>query len=139
MKAIPVTVFASICFLLVLGRGQDQFNRFSRGPVQEERQEEQYMKEEQTNEIYITHIVKSKAEEEIADIKWLKKAAAKVIERGASYFNVLDQSSSQRFVKEKGRNMTVIEGVVRIENDPMYSQYDAHEINKLVVDDSGAL
>lgn len=71
----------------------------------------------------------------IADIKWMKKAAETARNSGIPYFNVLEHKISRRFVKKLGKSLTTIEGVIELDNDPMRAEYDAQEIEALVLTD----
>lgn len=81
----------------------------------------------------ITYRVSSARSEPVADIIWMKKAAEVATEEGIPYFNVLEQKVSKRFVREAGRELSVIEGIIELDPDPMRAEFDAHEIESLVL------
>ena len=81
----------------------------------------------------IIYKVNSPEEEPIADIIWMKKAAAVAKDAGVPYFNVLEQNARKRFVKEYNSELSVVEGTIELEKDPMRAEFDAVEIESLVL------
>ena len=57
----------------------------------------------------------------IADILWFQKAAEIALEHKIPWFNVLQEQINQ----------DQVEGIIRLERDPMMAEYDAHEILSL--------
>lgn len=92
---------------------------------------------EEENTFKITYKVPSLKEESIADIIWMKKAAEVAKEEGVGYFNVLDQKISKRYVKKHDIELSVIEGVIQLDPDPMRGEFDAQEIASLVLTETG--
>ncbi|HXH73583.1 MAG TPA: hypothetical protein VNJ08_01360 [Bacteriovoracaceae bacterium] len=137
MKVTHFALFSAVCLLFVIGRPDKVLNRMSEGPSiqEEERQEEQYYEEASSSEIRVTFKVSSLKEESVADIIWLKKAAELALENGSAYFNITDQNISRRFVRKENVQLSVIDGYIKLENDPMTAEYDAHEIAELVLTD----
>ncbi len=104
--------------------------------TQVERQEEEEVIEEgEVNTFTIRYEVKHPDEEAIADILWIKKAAAVAQDAGVPYFNVVKQTVTRRFVPEHNQKLSVIVGTIQLDNDPMAAEYDAEEIEALVLSD----
>lgn len=100
-----------------------------------EAQEEAPMEEvlEEINTYKVTYESKSPSEEAIADIIWMKKAAEIAKDAGIPYFNVLEQKIRKKFVKKFNKELSVVEGVIELDNDPMRAEFDAQEIESLVL------
>ena len=62
------------------------------------------------------------------DILWFQKAAELANEKKIQWFNVVKQSIST----------TSIEGIIKLERDPMKAEYDANEILSLELSDEVA-
>lgn len=99
--------------------------------VQHEQVEMQ--EEEEINTFEIIYESKSPREEAIADIIWMKKAAETARDAGIPYFNVLKQKIRKRYVPKFKTELSVVEGVIQLDNDPMRAEYDANEIEALVL------
>lgn len=84
----------------------------------------------------ITYRVTNPRQEKMADIIWMKKAAAVAKSEGIPYFNVLEQNTSKEFVRSADRQLPVIEGVIELDPDPMHAEFDAQEIESLVLIDA---
>lgn len=125
-----VIIVAALMFLI------PQMNK-ERRPFEKQAQEEAPMGEmlEEYNTYKISYSVQRPQEEPIADIIWMKKAAEVAHRAGIPYFNVLSQKISKRFVKRYDRNLSVVTGVIQLDNDPMRAEYDANEIESLVLTD----
>lgn len=104
---------------------------------QREMQEEAPMEEmlETPNTYKITYEVQSPNEEPIADIIWMKKAAEVAQNAGIPYFNVLEQKVRKQYVKKFKSQLSVVEGVIELDNDPMRAEFDAVEIESLVLNE----
>jgi hypothetical protein len=89
--------------------------------------------DERENTFKITYRAESPQEDPIADIVWMKKAAALSQEEGIPYFNVLEQEIYQEFDEEQSREVTVVEGIIELDKDPMRAEFDAQEIQSLVL------
>lgn len=72
-------------------------------------------------------------ESSVADILWLKKAAEIAMDAGVPHFNVRQKKMSQEFNRKVQRRLSVVEGVIELDNDPMSAEYDAQEILALVL------
>lgn len=105
--------------------------------LERQAQEEAPMEEmlEEYNTFKVTYTVMRPQEEPIADIIWMKKAAEVAQRAGIPYFNVLKQDITKRFNKKHNRELSVVEGVIQLDNDPMRAEYDAYEIESLVLTD----
>lgn len=125
-----VVIIAALMFLIPSMRKDN--SAFER-----EMQEEAPMEEmlETANTYKITYEVQTPKEEPLADIIWMKKAAEVAQNAGVPYFNVLEQKVRKQFVKKYKTNLSVVEGVIELDNDPMRAEFDALEIESLVLNE----
>lgn len=123
-----IVVIAALMFL-VPGMKHDQ-RTFER-----EAQEEAPMEEmlDDPNTYKITYEAQKPSEEAVVDIIWMKKAAKVAKDAGVPYFNVLEQKMTRRFVEKYRTKLPVLEGVIELDNDPMRAEFDAQEIESLVL------
>lgn len=123
-----IVIVAALMFLVpTMKKDQTAFER----EAQEEAPMEEVM--EEANTYKVTYEVSKPSEEPIADILWMKKAAEVARDAGIPYFNVLEQKMSKRFVQKHKTELTVVEGVIELDNDPMRAEFDAEEIDGLVL------
>lgn len=125
-----VVITAALMFLVpTMKKDNQSFER--------EMQEEAPMEEmlETPNTYKITYEVQSPKEEAIADIIWMKKAAEVAQNAGIPYFNVLEQKVRKQYVKKFKSQLSVVEGVIELDNDPMRAEFDAQEIESLVLNE----
>ncbi len=125
-----VVITAALMFLIpTMKKDNKAFER--------EMQEEAPMEEmlETPNTYKITYEVQSPKEEAVADIIWMKKAAEVAQNAGIPYFNVLDQKVRKQYVKKFKSQLSVVEGVIELDNDPMRAEFDAVEIESLVLNE----
>lgn len=125
-----VIIIAALMFLIPsLKKDNKAFER--------EMQEESPMKEvsEAPNTYKISYEVLSPKEEALADIIWMKKAAEVAQNAGIPYFNVLEQKVRKQFVEKYKTNLSVVEGMIELDNDPMRAEFDALEIESLVLNE----
>jgi hypothetical protein len=122
-----VVIIAALMFLMPKMFGEK--SAFER-QAQEESPTEML---EAPNTYKITYEVKSPQEEGVADIIWMKKAAEVAQNAGIPYFNVLEQKVRKQFVKKYNTNLSLVEGVIELDNDPMRAEFDALEIESLVL------
>lgn len=125
-----IVIVAALMFLI------PQMNKEKSGfarQAQEEAPVEEMLEEHNTYKV--TYTVMRPQEEPIADIIWMKKAAEVAQRAGIPYFNVLKQEFSKRFVAKYDRELSVVTGVIQLDNDPMRAEYDANEIESLVLTD----
>lgn len=117
-----VIILAALMFLIPSMKKE-------RTAFEREAQEEAPMEEvlEEPNTYKVIYQVKKPSEENIADILWMKKAAEIAQDAGIPYFNVIEQ----KMKRENGKK--VIEGVIELDNDPMRAEFDATEIESLVL------
>lgn len=126
-----VVVMAALLFLIPTMRNENrQFER----QEQEEAPIERNLEDNYT--FRVTFEVTRPEEEAIADIIWMKKAAEIAQDEGIPYFNVLEQHTTSRFVKSAGLELSVIDGVIQLDRDPMRAEFDANEIESLVLTES---
>lgn len=125
-----IVIVAALMFLI------PQMNKKNTG-LQRQAQEEAPQEEmlEEYNTYKVTYTVTRPQEEPIADIIWMKKAAEVAQRAGIPYFNVLKQEFSKRFVRKYDRELSTVTGVIQLDNDPMRAEYDANEIESLVLTD----
>lgn len=125
-----VVIIAALMFLIPsMKKDNSAFER----EMQEEAPIEEML--ETANTYKITYEVQSPKEEPLADIIWMKRAAEVAQNAGIPYFNVLEQKVRKQFVKKYNTNLSVVEGVIELDNDPMRAEFDALEIESLVLNE----
>ena len=126
-----VVIVAALLFLLPNMRQEQR-------ALERQEQEEVPMEEmlATPNSYRITYESQSPEEEPIVDIIWMKKAAEVSKDAGIPYFNVLDQKVRKQFVKKYQTELSVVEGVIELDNDPMRAEFDAQEIESLILTDT---
>lgn len=130
LSVFLVVIVAALAFLIPqMHRNQNQ-DMFARQAQEEAPMEEI---EDAPHTYKITYEVTNPRQEPLADIIWMKKAAEVARDAGIPYFNVLRQVISKRFVRQHDRQLSVVEGVIQLDNDPMRAEYDANEIESLVL------
>lgn len=125
-----VVIIAALMFLIP---SMKKDNKAFERQMQEEAPMEEVL--ETPNTYKITYEVQSPKEEALADIIWMKKAAEVAQNAGVPYFNVLEQKVRKQFVKKYKTNLSVVEGVIELDNDPMRAEFDALEIESLVLNE----
>jgi hypothetical protein len=123
-----VVVVAALMFLIPSMKNEDP--AFER-QAQEEAPMEEMLADDNTYKII--YEVSSPKEEGVADIIWMKKAAEVAQNAGVPYFNVLEQKINKRYDKDHKKNFSVVEGVIELDYDPMRAEFDAQEIESLVL------
>lgn len=126
-----IVIIAALMFLIPTMRNEQR--EFEREAQEEAPIEEMIGEESHTYKVLFES--RSPEEEKIADILWMKKAAETATDAGIPYFNVLKQKMTKRFVPKLNREVSVVEGVIQLDNDPINAEYDAHEIESLVLTD----
>jgi hypothetical protein len=101
--------------------------------AQEEEPRRGALTEDEALTFRVTLEVHRREDEGIADILWMKKAAAVALSAGIPYFNVREQRIRSR--PADGGALPVVDGVIALDEDPMRAEYDAHEIDALVLPD----
>lgn len=126
-----VVVMAALLFLIPTMRQESR-------PMERQEQEEAPIEQvmEESNTFKITYEVSKPEEEGLADIIWMKRAAEVAKDEGIPYFNVLEQHTTKRFVESANMELSVVEGVIQLDKDPMRAEFDANEIESLVLTDS---
>lgn len=131
-----VVVVAALMFLIPTMKKDRQPEYFEREAQEEAPIEE--MMDDEVNTYKVVYEVRNPSEEAVADIIWMKQAAQVARDAGIPYFNVKKQEIKKRFVGKYKQKLSVIEGVIELDNDPMRAEYDANEIESLVLTDSEA-
>lgn len=124
-----IVIVAALMFLI------PQMNKENSGPKRQAQEEAPAEMLEEYNTYKVTYTVTRPQEEPIADIIWMKKAAEVAQRAGVPYFNILKQEFSKRFVRKYDRELSTVTGVIQLDNDPMRAEYDANEIESLVLTD----
>jgi len=128
LTSFVVVILAALFFLIpMMNQEQSAFER----EAQEESPMEKVLGEENTYKI--TYEVERPEDESIADILWMKLAAEMALEQKIPYSTVLDQEIYKVRDEETGEEQTIVEGVIQLDSDPMRAEYDAHEIQSLVL------
>lgn len=103
--------------------------------AQEEVTAQEMMEEGESLTYTVSYTAKSPQEDKIADIIWMKKAAGVAQDAGVPYFNVVNQKIRKKFVERYNMELSTVEGVIQLDNDPMNAEFDAHEIENLILSD----
>lgn len=128
LTSFVVVLVAALLFLIpMMNQEQSAFER----EAQEESPMERILGQENTYKI--TYEVENPEDEAIADILWMKLAAEMALEQKIPYFNVLAQDIYKVKDEETGQEQTMVEGVIQLDPDPMRAEFDAHEIESLVL------
>lgn len=124
-----IVIIAALMFLIPTMK-KEQVVTYEREAQEEDPLEE--ISDTELNTFKISYQVMSPDEEPVADIIWMKKAAEVARDEGVPYFNVVKQDIRKRFVKKYNMELSVIEGVIQLDNDPMRAEFDANEIESLI-------
>jgi hypothetical protein len=136
MRITPFLVVVAFALIFLVPMMQKE-NLVSERQAQEE--EVIAIDPEVGQEIKTLHVrfdVHHPEEAPIADIIWMKKAAEVAVDSGTPYFNILKQEIRHRFSKKFKMDLPVVQGIIQLEDDPMKAQYDAHEIENLILSNS---
>lgn len=126
-----IVIVAALLFLIPM---MNKEKEVSLRQAQEEVPSEEIMTGPHTYKII--YEVQVPKDEPIADIIWMKKAAEVAQEAGIPYFNVLKQKVRKQYVHKYKTDLSVVEGIIQLDNDPMRAEFDAQEIESLVLTDS---
>lgn len=125
-----IVLFASVLFLYPIIKNE-------KSPMRQEQEENTRRPSEgSTRTFKIVYEVPSPQEEQLADIFWLRYAAEVAMESGTPYFNIVNQSIRKNFSQRYQVNLSIIEGLIELEYDPMEAEYDAHEIESFFMGNS---
>jgi hypothetical protein len=138
MKKSEMMVLLIACLLFAIGMPSKTSTPeyADQGPQKQEQQAEEAEPEVGMAPDESYHVIyksKSVSENKIADVIWLKEAAKVALDAGIPYFNVIHQKTRREFDPHQRKSFKVVEGRIRLDNDPMASQYDANEIMSLVL------
>jgi hypothetical protein len=131
MKLTGFMVVLLVALLFLIPTMQSEHEPNTEVQAQEESPVEKIL--EQENTYKIIYRAKSPQEDPIADIVWMKKAAEVSQDAGIPYFNVLEQEIYQEYDQEQSREVTVVEGIIELDKDPMRAEFDAQEIQSLIL------
>lgn len=120
-----IVILASLMFLIPTMKQK-------KGEIEIQAQEEE-ANHFQDKSYLVIYEAKGIEEESIADILWLKKAAAIALEHDRPYFSIKDQSIKKKFNKKQSRDLSIIEGRIELNSDPVKSEYDAYVIEDLIL------
>ena len=140
MKATHFALLVGVCLLIVMGRPH-LYERQFENPGIERQEEEAFAEEEMVDEkvkgitLDVRYQIQNPKDEALRDILWLKRAAEVALENGTPYFYVIEQKSTKEFSRKNNTELSIMEGVIELESDPMAAEYDAHEILSLVLTD----
>lgn len=129
-----IVIVAALMFLIPTMKKEQKDTEYFEREAQEEAPLEEMM--EGANTYKVRYEVNTPSEEAMADIIWMKKAAEVAHDAGIPYFNVRDQKITKRYVAKYKQKLSVVEGVIELDNDPMRAEYDAHEIDSLVLNEN---
>jgi hypothetical protein len=100
----------------------------------EDQKQEQVESSLQEKRFRIIYEVQNPVEEPMADIIWIKKAAEVSRDAGTPYFNIIQTKIRKKFVKRYNMDLSVVEGIIELKEDPLKAEYDAYEIDQLIIE-----
>jgi hypothetical protein len=130
MRSTDLIIIAVVLFLFLLGRPGESIRhqrQAQEAPAQE------LIVELEPRSFQLIFEVEEQEEGPIADILWLKRAAQLAIENDLPYFNVAEMEIERRVNPDTNQEITVVEGIVRLENDALKAEYDAFVIEDLAL------
>lgn len=102
----------------------------------EDQQRQEYLPYERVEDThYIVYEILDPSMEKVADIEWFKKAAEQAIDYGLPNFNILYRSTVRHYSIEAKKEVDAIEGTIQLLPDAMGTDYDAHEILALDINE----
>lgn len=122
-----IIVIAAVIFLVPIKKNQ------SAAPRVEAQEEAPQNSQKIIRRFKLTYEVTNPRLEEIADIIWMKKAAEVAIDAGIPFFNIVEQKKTRRFIRNAGQKFSFIQGIIELDPDPMRAEFDAQEIESLVL------
>lgn len=134
MKLTEFMVIVAAALLFLVPTMKKEQNSMSNNlQAQEERPDRREIIAGEPRSFKITLKVVNPRQESVADIVWMKKAAEVAQREGIPYFNVIEQNTTKRFVRSANQQLSVIEGIIELDPDPMRAEFDAQEIESLVL------
>lgn len=130
MRVIPFLFVVAIALLFLMTI--EEKGR----PRQDREAQEEDPRDRAVQTLQIRYSALSPMEAPIADIIWMKKASEMALSMGTPYFNVLTQKIIYRFSSKYKMDLPVVHGIIQLENDPMKAEFDAHEIENLILSNS---
>ena len=134
MRTIPFLFVIAMALLFLMTIGKKEGPEIRKQAQEEDPRERRGGQEVQT--LHIRYAALKPEEAPIADIIWMKKASEVALSMGTPYFNVLTQEINHQFSSKYKRNLPVVHGVIQLEDDPMKAEFDAHEIESLILSNS---
>ncbi len=134
MRKSELSVLLIASFLFAVGIPSKSRPTFQR--VDEPQRQEITVEEIEglgNEEYYIEFQTRSPEENSIADILWLREAAQVALDAGIPYFSITSQEKENRFDDQKKTALRRIMGEIKLDNDPLNAQFDAHEILALAI------
>lgn len=128
-----IIIVAAVLFLIPIMRHEKQTTEPLREAQEAEPWEE--IPDGKSNTFKVTYSAMTPDEEAIVDIIWMRKAAEMANDEGMPYFNILKQRTQRRFVKKYNMELSTITGIIQLDPDPMRAEFDANEIESLIMTD----
>ncbi len=128
MRIMEMMLLCLVCLLLLIGTRSRPVRQ-----AQEASVEEDSLIVEDGRKFSVVYRSESPADEPVIDILWMKRAAQIAIDEGIPHFNVLHQKISSNLRQKYNQHLSTVEGVILLESDPMKAEYDAQEIDSLVL------
>lgn len=125
-----IIIVAALLFLIPIMRHEKQ----TAEPLMEAQEAEPW-EDGKSNTFKVTYSAMTPDEEAIVDIIWMRKAAEMANDEGMPYFNILKQKTQRRFVKKYNMELSTITGIIQLDPDPMRAEFDANEIESLIMTD----
>jgi hypothetical protein len=134
MRITPFLIVVAVALIFLIPKAKKE-----RDQERQEQEEVESTRSPTTGEIHtlrVRYAAHRPEEAPIADIIWIKKAAEIALDSGTPYFNVLKQQITHRFSSKYKIDLPVVHGIIQLEDDPMRAEYDAHEIEGLILSNS---
>lgn len=125
-----IVVIAALLFLLP-GLKNDNFFKHEIQAQEESPPKKAHLRSSRSYKI--TYRVTNPRYEHVADIVWMKKAAQVAKDAGVPYFNIIEQNLTKKFHRASGQELSIISGIIELDPDPMRAEFDAQEIESLVL------
>ena len=132
MRLTPFLIVIALALIFLIPMAKKESFSHKR-QAQEEVLESEYGDFGAIHTMKVSYVALSPAEAPIADIIWIKKASEVALDSGTPYFNVLKQKITQKFNSKYRMDLPVVEGIIQLEDDPMRAEFDAYEIESLIL------
>jgi hypothetical protein len=134
MRIIPFLIIIAVALVFLIARTRTESLNQTR-QAQEEVQEVD-RDNGKIHTLKVSYFARTPQDAPVADIIWMKKAADVALDSVTPYFNILKQKINYEFNSKYQMDLPIVHGIIQLENDPMRAEYDAHEIEGLILSNS---